>query len=266
MTGLILVIMLIVMQRGRINTVTDFPVLIPSSPGEQEGVATFLTELGPLQPVRTLRNADLSNAHRVMSVQEANHFAAMDMLRRALGPKPDPLAMERAGELLREAYHLRRKERDTVRPNAASWENSDFARALQALGGLPSGKDALEIYEGLRPGPRASADPRWLLSHEVSQALREAQLVLWWNKRRFLPAIYCPNLRTAFYARALLDIVGTKSFRVCAYCGDLFRQKRTDQNYCSIAHREAHRVARWRAGQKLKAQVKGGKRGTGKTR
>ncbi len=93
-----------------------------------------------------------------------------------------------------------------------------------------------------------------------------ARLVLWWNKERFLPAIWCPNLKTAFYARALLDIVGTKSFRLCAFCADWFRQKRTDQDYCSVAHREAHRVARWRANQKLKIQKKGRKRGTRKTR
>jgi len=259
-------IMLLMMQRGRINTVTDFPVLIPTSPDQQEGVATFLADLGPLQPVRTLRNSDLKNASQAMRESEAKHFAAMMMLRKALGTKPDPLAMEKARELLRIAYELKRKQRDAFRPNAPEWENSDFARALQAMAGLGSGKEALEVYEGLRPGPRASADPRWLLSHEVSRALFEARLVLWWNTERFLPAVYCPNLKTAFYARALLDIVGTKSFRVCAYCGDLFRQKRTDQDYCSISHREAHRVARWRASQKRKTQREGAKRGTGKTR
>ena len=261
-----LLIMLIIMQRGRINTVTDFPVLVSTSEDQQEGVATFLAEFGPLQPVRALRNSDLKNASRVMTESEAKHFSAMMMLRQALGPKPDPLAMEKARQLLREAFELKRKQREALRPNASEWENSDFAKSLQALTGLGSSKEALEVYEGLRPGPRASADPRWLLSHEVSQALGDARLVLWWNKGRFLPAVYCPNLKTAFYARALLDIVGTKSFRVCAYCGDLFRQKRTDQDYCSISHREAHRVARWRASQKLKARKKGGKHGTHETR
>lgn len=260
-------IMLLLVQRFRINTVTDFPVLIPSSSDQQEGVATFLSELGPLRPVRSLRNSDLQNAPRALNPSEANHFAAMMMLRKALGTRPDPLAMDRAKELLRVACELRRKQRDTMRPNASEWENSDFAKALQAMAGLSSSKEALEVYEGLRPGPRASADPRWLLSHEVSQALGHARLVLWWNTERFLPAVYCPDLKTAFYARALLDIVGTKSFRVCTYCGDLFRQKRPDQDYCSIGHREAHRVARWRAKQKMKLRRKeGGKRGTGKTR
>jgi hypothetical protein len=254
------------MQRGRINTVTDFPVLIGAKPNEEEGFATFLTELGPLQPVRALRNSDLKGASSAMSVQEGKHFAAVNLLRQALGPKPDPLAVDKASELLRQSYELKRKQRDATRPSGTNWEDSDFARALATMSGMVSGKEALEVYEGLRPGPRASADVRWLLSHEVSHALHEARLVLWWNKERFLPAVWCPNIKTAFYARALLDIVGTKSFRVCAYCGDLFRQKRTDQDYCTISHREAHRVARWRAAQKVKATRKEGKRGTRKTR
>ena len=45
-----------------------------------------------------------------------------------------------------------------------------------------------------------------------------------------------------------------------AYCDKPFFQDRSNQNYCCVAHREAHRVARWRASQKLKAQRKGGKR------
>jgi hypothetical protein len=82
---MMLIIMLPMMQRGRINTVTDFPVLVSTSPDQQEGFATFLTELGPLQPVRAVRNSDLKNASRAMTESEAKHFAAMMMLRQALG-------------------------------------------------------------------------------------------------------------------------------------------------------------------------------------
>jgi hypothetical protein len=256
----------IAVQRVRINTVTDFPVLIPANANEQEGVATFLTELGPPEPVRAMRNSDLKGASRVMSEHEAKHFSAVMMLRRALGSRPDPLALHKASELLRDAYDLKRKERIDVHAGDSSREDSDFARVLAAISGIASRKEALEVYEGLRPGPRASADARWLLSYEVSSALREARLVLWWNRERFLPAVWCPDIKIAFYARALLDIVGTKSFRVCPFCGDLFRQRRPDQEYCSISHREAHRVARWRASQKLKLKRGGHKRGTRKTR
>jgi len=201
-----------------------------------------------------------------MDEYEAKHFSAMLMFRQALGSRPDALALDKASELLRQSYALKREQRDSSRLSNIDWENSEFAQAIAALAGLGTNKEAMEIYEGLRPGRSASADPRWLLSQEVSTSVREARLVLWWNKERFLPAIWCPNLKTAFYARALLDIVGTKSFRLCAFCGDWFRQKRTDQDYCSVAHREAHRVARWRANQKLKIQKKGRKRGTRKTR
>jgi hypothetical protein len=263
---MMLLIMLIVMQRGRINTVTDFPVLIPANANEQEGFATFLWEIGPLQPVRAMRNSDLKGASRVMSEQEAKHFSAVMMLRHALGSRLDPLALKKASELLRDAYGLKRKEHAAVRADGSNWEDSDFARALASISEFASSKEALEVYEGLRPGPRASADARWLLSYEVSTALHGARLVLWWNKGRFLPAVWCRNMKTAFYARALLDIVGTKSFRVCPFCGGLFQQRRPDQEYCSISHREAHRVARWRASQKLKLKRGGHKRGTRKTR
>jgi|SRR6266481_6772435 len=163
-----------------------------------------------------------------MSEQEAKHFAAVMMLRKALGPRPDQLALASANALLQQSYELKRRENERLRPRPPNWEETDFARALATISESGSSKAAMEIYEGLRPGPRASADPRWLLSYEVSQALWEVRLVLWWNKERFLPAVWCPSLKTAFYARALLDTVGTKSFRVCAYCGNhLGRQRMT---------------------------------------
>ena len=259
--------MLLALQRGRIKTVTEFPVLVPATPKEQEGAASFLAEFGPVQPVRRLRTADLKGASRAMGEHEAKHFSAVMVLRKALGSRPDTLALKKAGELLRESYELKRKRQEHLFPETSKgWENSDFARALTAFVGTASSEEAMEIYQGFRPGPRASQDPRWLLSYEVSQALREARFVLWWDGERFRPAVWCPNLKTAFYARALLDLVGTKSIRVCAFCGDFFGQKRTDQDYCSISHREAHRVARWRARKKLTQQRKGVRHGTRKAR
>ena len=93
-------------------------------------------------------------------------------------PSSHPLAGEKAGELVRQSYGLKRKQRDSMR-TSSRWEDSDFARALAALAGMGSSKEALEVYEGLRPGPRASVEPRWLLSQEVSRALYETRLVLW---------------------------------------------------------------------------------------
>ena len=88
-----------------------------------------------------------------------------------------------------------------------------------------------------------------------------SQLVLWWTGVRFTPAIWCYDMKTAFYVRALLG----KGLRICPHCSEPFPQKRPDQNYCSVAHREAHRVARWRLQQKQKATGKKVKNVTRKT-
>src|SRR5689334_13022309 len=114
--------MLIIMKRGRINTVTDFPVLIHASSEEREGVATFLTELAPLELVRALRDSDLKGASRAMSKYEAKHFAAVMMWRHALRSQPDPLALEKAGELLRQSYELKRKQREETQQRSTKWE------------------------------------------------------------------------------------------------------------------------------------------------
>ena len=126
MTDMMLLIMLSLMQRGRINTVTDFPVLIGAEADEHEGFATFLTELGPLLPVRAMRDSDLKGASRVMSEQEAKHFSAVMMLRNALGSKPDSLALKKAtssserGRLLEAAEAVSK-----IDPGSVRWKLRD---------------------------------------------------------------------------------------------------------------------------------------------
>lgn len=254
------------MQRGRINPVTNLPILIPATHGREEGFATFESEL-QIQPVRALSNEDLKGASSAMQPEEAKHFYAVTMLTQALGANPDRLAIKRATELLREAYALKKKQRGPLFQFNES-EQSQVGSVLAGLMGLPAKKaeQALQVLEQLRPGPRASKNVRWLLSYEISEALRDARLVLWWAGRAFQPAIWCPTVKTAFYAKALLAVVGGTGFRVCPYCGEPFLQKRSDQDYCKILHREAHRVARWRAAKIAKSQKRGGKHGTRKTR
>jgi hypothetical protein len=130
-----------------------------------------------------------------------------------------------------------------------------------------SPQDALKVLMGRQPSPRAENDAHWLISEELSEIISaSSHLVLWWNGKRFTPAIWCDNVKTAFYVRALLDVVGGKGLRICPHCSEIFFQKRPDQNYCSVAHREAHRVARWRAMKLSKSKRKGEKRGTRQTR
>jgi hypothetical protein len=262
------------MQRGRMNTVTEeakLSVLIPCPPSEAEGFATFAPEDGKPQAVRAFRNADLKNAKKHLPGNTGRRFTAVMKLKRALENPDDPISEEESLRALAEADHLLRSGpesplRAAIPPDVPENLVEDVTAGKLAGHALI---EKLEHFWGLRPGPRASKDPGWLLSYVISMELREARLVLWWKGKTFRPALWCPDMKTAFYARVLLDVVGGKGFRMCPHCGAWFVQDRADQTYCSVAHREAHRVARWRAQQKLKATEKGKRRkkdGTHKAR
>src|SRR5207248_1408103 len=129
---------LMVMQRGRYNTVTRLPLLIPATRGQAEGYATFESEL-QVQPVRTLRNEDLEGATAAMRPDEAKHFYAVTMLTQALGANPDRLAIKRATDLLREAYALKKNQRGPLF-SFNEPEQSQVGGVLARLMGLPDKK------------------------------------------------------------------------------------------------------------------------------
>ncbi|MGC2791706.1 MAG: hypothetical protein WA899_06790, partial [Candidatus Sulfotelmatobacter sp.] len=69
-------------------------------------------------------------------------------------------------------------------------------------------------------------------------------------------AIFCPSIVTALFAKLLLSRVSGKGLAVCPQCGIPFVTKRPNQDYCSIKHREAHRVARYRAKKTINSKNK----------
>jgi hypothetical protein len=252
------------MQRGMYDTVTEefrLPVLVRARPEQQEGLSTFEHELLPPCPVRIFKNSELKDARKHLTVGEVQHFTAVVELIQALKNPSDTIALKRAKDGFEEVYKAKRDE-----PSDLLELGEEFANALAKFTGQ-SPREAVETLEHKRPGPRATADPRWLLSYEVSEMLNSSsRLVLWWTGERFSPAIWCDDIKTAFYVRALLSAVGGVGLRICPHCGDVFFQERRDQNYCSIAHREAHRVARWRAAKAKRPKEKGGRNVTRKTR
>jgi hypothetical protein len=253
-----------IMQRGMYYAVTkelSLPVLIRATAGQQDGLATFEPELGAPVPVRRFKDSDLKDAAKHMTETEARHFHAVMALTHALQDPSDTIALRKANAAFDEAYRLRQAE-----PRIFAELGGDFAIALgRAIGASP--QEAAEIYHRKRPGPRAASDPRWMLSYAVSEGLGiSSQLVLWWTGVRFTPAIWCHDMKTAFYVRALLSAVGGKGLRICPHCSEPFVQKRPDQDYCSITHREAHRVARWRAAKAKRPREKGSRNGTRKAR
>lgn len=256
---------LLIMQRGVYDPVTTefrVPVLIPAKPpNKAEGFTTFIRELGPATPVRVFKVSELKNAHQHFTPEEAEHFDAVIALTTAL-QNSDQIALRKAEERLKKAYETKGNEpTDLYRLIDGQFGND----VIKSTNLLP--REALDVVLGRRPSSRAAKDACWLLSEDVSEMLSaSSRLVLWWTGERFTPAIWCDDLKAAIYVRAMLSVVGGKGIRICPHCSEIFFQRRPDQNYCSVAHREAHRVARWRAMKLMKSKTKGGKRGTGKTR
>jgi hypothetical protein len=245
---------LLPMQRVRINTVTDFAVLIPCDPKNQDGLATFLPELATPQPVRVVTEADFKSGPRVKEAlsamwdYERKQFNAISALLTAL-QKKDRLAIVRARGFVTKALALKREGDRKLGITPAQEDDQEFGRILIRAFGLRPGqeKEAIQRWCGYRRGPRAETNDIWLLSQLMSEALDSVRLVLWSSEKQFRPALYCPELKAAVYTFLLMKIAAGRGWGVCPYCGQFFVQKRSNQNYCTIAHREAHRVARWRA-------------------
>jgi len=252
-----LMLTVLYMKRDCIKTVTrnaTLPVLIACSEELGEGLSTFRQELGTPHPVRNFRFEEIKEFREYLSEAEIPHFFAVIALKRAVKNRADTVNLEVGLERLRKSYESRRAKEDL----SVYWQD-DLPKGLSKLIGLPP-KEALEHFLHLRPGPRAIEEPGWLLSYELSTELSAAQLVLWWNDGKLIPAIWCMTVKSALYVRALLDLGEGRGVRICPHCGDLFIQNRPDQDYCTVAHREAHRVARWRKQQKQKAAEKETKR------
>ena len=238
------------MQRDLYNSVTHIPVLIPCGPGQDEdGMANFLHEGALFNRVRILRDAELNmntepgkKLWGQISKRERQRLLALIAFRKAIEEK-DALAIANLEaayrHILVEVLNLR--QRSTVNRDL---EASEVAKAQSAI-------HTWARWFAKESGPSTGA-PQRILAEVLSSALGKAQIVLWWQdtKRRFLPAIYCPDVASALYVRALVKFAGGRSFLVCPHCGDFFVQERSDQDYCSIRCREAHRVARWREQQR----------------
>jgi len=223
--------------------------LIPASEGDAEGEATFLMELGGPQHVRAVTLKEVRKTAKELKGAVAAHFDALLAMRDALESQ-DELALSNAKGRLKRAYRLREAERPLKPLPEEEESRRQLAEALASVVGM-SAAESLKHFEGLGPGPKAKADSRRLISYEVSSWHGRLQtppdIVLWWMSGSFRPAIYCGDMKTALYVHTFfIAPVGGLGFRICPYDGEQFFQKRPNQEYCCPAHREAHRVARFR--------------------
>ena len=232
------------------------PVLIRCSPNKREGYATFNT-LRADQPVRALGDEDLDRTPyilRTLREDQREHWYAVLDLMQAMGDK------KRRGlrKALRRLGAAAKGERGQARrPWQGDQADLEFGKSLTRVLGLRpnQAKEALDIFEGYKPPPKAESDLRHRLSYEVSRALlNRVQFVLWWSGERFLPGLYCEDDKAAIYVWLLLRFFSTDAaIRVCPHCGNAFIQRgRADQGFCSTTHRDAYRMARWRARKKRK--------------
>jgi hypothetical protein len=215
------------MQRGYDKTVTTVPVLVPAGDGRVDGAASWQEHFGLFHPVRSLRKSDLPSMFKSLDQEDLRRFTGLVTLRDAI-ESSDALLTEK---LVRSYKPLLR----------------DIARRYFKELELPTAqKDLNAIAHFLMSGDRrekAVAIVSQLLTKELSQA----NLVMWRTKSGAIPAIFCQDTRTAlFVCVAVLGLLG-----ICPHCDVVFPKERPDQDYCSVSHREAHRVARWRKQKKV---------------
>lgn len=227
------------MQRGLYNTVTDIPILIPCPYAERDGMvnlsepnATLQITLACLHPVRVLRDVDLDK-----NSQKSRKF---------WGTLPPP-DQERLLTLIALRQAWEGNDRLSVEKRQQAYLRI-MPELLSAMPKMPDSKRRDFHAVMARVFSQREKSPN-VLERILTHHLRKARLILWRaeKEKRLLPAIYCPDNATALYVRALVGIARGNALLVCAHCGNPFLQQRSDQDYCSIRCREAHRVARWRA-------------------
>jgi hypothetical protein len=259
----------IVVKRDRYKAVsTTVPLLIPCLAGEVGQHAAFVPALPGSHPlrVRALSFDEAANALReTQRHAERGYYGGVVALLQAI-QSGNREAQELACQRLQFPPS---QEQDIMKRVGTDWIRSTPLSTIERA--IAEDKDTSESVRKLLlvaiRSLRGVHEPHRFLCYEVTRTLLErVRLVLWWDGEHFLPALYCEDRTTALYVRVLLKAARGRGLANCLKCGEWFVQDRANQDYCSIAHREAHRVARWRSHQKHIATRKGSKRGTRKTR
>lgn len=248
------------MQRSKRKAVTQrngLPILIPCKEGKKaDGWMTFAPAAG-LSYVKVFGEPDFQSAFHCLDVNGKKVLANLELIGAGI----------RRGD----------KTFDQLQASAESvFPPESLQKAVREEFPLGIAKVTAR-QQALMGAFIASADPFIALSTAVSANLQEACLVLWWKGKppkrgwmvaigaegkpvsryrremerhyqrqrgaKFVPAIFCLSMRSAFYAYLFF---GSRSAAICPECQATFKRKRPDQTFCSPAHRDAHRVRRWR--------------------
>ncbi len=235
------------MQRGYNNPVTDIPVLIPVEWPTGDGTISIGRGGQTWRELFPAMGWEFGARHERISVRrftEKDFEAAIGELNEFGHSEGNgrQLLLARIGL----AKALEKKDEIAVQ------------NALRMLWHEPRRQKSSKGWESLFGAVRASGEKSWskkkpqhFLAAEITEGLAASHLVVWWTGDRYLPAVFCEDRETALYVWVALTLAGGgKSLGICPQCSVPFVRERSDQIYCSVQHREAHRVARWRARKK----------------
>jgi hypothetical protein len=235
-----------IMQRSSFQTVSHdlVPILIPAGNSASDGQAYVAP--APEQPDR----AQITDVRRVdermfvelkkrVSKEDWKRVGGTQMLC-AAEKKRDVTAALQAYALLKESLHGRDQSPDAKKAGVEKEIDSHFFALSKMV------KYGHAQY----------------IEHAMSLLLSGARLVPWIprDSRTREIAIYCPDGKTALAAKYFLG-----DWRICPLksCQKTFIAKIATQSCCCVAHREAHRLVRWRNQKRdeQRAQKREAKRG-----
>jgi hypothetical protein len=223
------------MQRGRTDSVT-VEVLYPSAGGQP-------ADFQPGLRVVALSVPELKDAFLRLGDSERKRLAGFIAVRDAI-QRRDALAAQKALE------SMDFQAVPELRILREFWRSRPADPLAQKFAALEKSMHSVSLDEAAERLARVITD----------ELHGKTALVCHWNGAKFLPALLCEDFTSAVYALALVKFAtGERGLALCAKCGEIFPQDRSDQDYCSLRCREAHRVARWRL--RKRAQAARGKRG-----
>lgn len=99
-----------------------------------------------------------------------------------------------------------------------------------------------------QPAPKYRPDKH--ISQELNRKVRAARFVLWRTQAegKFVPGLYCDDIRVALAALIFTRIVSPQALAVCERCGNPFERTKRVQRFCSLRCGNADRQARLREG------------------
>ena len=201
------------MSRGTLQTVT-LPILVESGPGRADGWATVFPTPNSTRftSLRIVKKADVWKRLQTWKRSQPEAYRlciGVSLMQRGYESRDEAAFREAFGIVLKWVPHFGTLAIKPLR-NEQAWRGTN-----------------------------------WIYSSLMANLLQSSSLILMYtasHERPLCPGLYCPDWKTAAFA-----FIGTGHMRMCLKCRQLFVPKADNQEYCTPAHREAYRVARWRS-------------------